>query len=109
MSGTDSGSASALQLWKQPSWELEGREAVQPARSVTSPVACGGDEVNAAVHPGVWDPLLPVDVDFLLQVGFVLLTDELRDGLPAGRKPVIQNMQQQLNICYSTLCLYSAQ
>lgn len=71
-------------------------------------MACRGDEVNAAVHPGVWDPLLPVDVDFLLQVGFVLVIDELHDGLPAGRKPVIQNMQQ-LDICDLILRWYSAQ
>lgn len=46
-------------------------------------MACGRNEVNAAVHPGVWDPLLPVNVDFLLQVHFILLVDELHDGLPA--------------------------
>lgn len=49
----------------------------------SSPVACGGDKVYAAVHPGVWDPLLPVDVDFLLQVGFILVVNELHNGLPA--------------------------
>ena len=47
-----------------------------------SPVASGGDEVYAAVDPGVWDPLLPVDVDLLLQVGLVLVVDELHNGLP---------------------------
>lgn len=47
-------------------------------------MASGGDEVYAAVHPGVWDPLLPVDVDLLLQVGFILVVDKLHDGLPAG-------------------------
>lgn len=41
------------------------------------------DEVYAAVHPGVRDPFLPVDVDLLLQVGLVLIIDELHDGLPA--------------------------
>lgn len=50
------------------------------------PVACGRDEVYAAVHPGVWDPLLPVDVDLLLQVGFILVVNELHDGLPADSK-----------------------
>lgn len=50
---------------------------------VISPVACGRNEVNAAVDSGVWDPLLPVYVDLLLQVGFVLVIDELHDGLPA--------------------------
>lgn len=53
---------------------------------VISPVARRGDEVDAAVHAGVRDPLLPVDVDLLLQVGFVLVVDELHDGLPAGGK-----------------------
>ena len=47
-----------------------------------SPVAGGGDEVYAAVDPGVWDPFLPVDVDLLLQVGLILVVDELHDGLP---------------------------
>lgn len=82
---------------------------MQPARSASSPVARRGDEVNAAVHPRVWDPLLPVDVDFLLQVDFVLVIDELHDGLPAGRKPGIQNMQQQMSICDLMLWFYSAQ
>lgn len=52
---------------------------------VISPVASGRYEVYAAVHPGVWDPLLSVDVDFLLQVGFILVIDELHDGLPADK------------------------
>lgn len=46
----------------------------------------GWDEVYAAVDSGVRDPLLPVDVDLLLQVGLVLVIDELHDGLPAGRR-----------------------
>lgn len=46
-------------------------------------MAGGRYEVYAAVHPGVWDPLLPVDVDFLLQIRFVLVVDELHNGLPA--------------------------
>ena len=45
-------------------------------------MAGGGDEVYAAVDPGVWDPFLPVDVDLLLQVGLILVVDELHDGLP---------------------------
>ena len=48
-------------------------------------MACGRYEVYAAVNPGVWDPLLPVDVDFLLQVGFILVVDELHNGLPADK------------------------
>ena len=51
-----------------------------------SPVSRGWDEVYAAVHSGVWDPLLPVDVDFLLQVALILVVDELHDGLPAERE-----------------------
>lgn len=41
------------------------------------------DEVYAAVDSGVWDSLLPVDVDLLLQVRLILVIDELHDGLPA--------------------------
>lgn len=48
-------------------------------------MACGRYEVYAAVHPGVRDPLLPVDVYLLLQVGFVLVINELHDRLPAER------------------------
>lgn len=55
------------------------------------PVACGRNEVYAAVHPGVWDPLLPVDIDFLLQVGFILVIDELHNRLPAERKKQFRN------------------
>jgi len=58
------------------------RECVS-ASACDPPVSCGGDEVYAAVHPGVRDPLLPVDVDLLLQVRLVLVVDELHDGLPA--------------------------
>lgn len=42
-----------------------------------------GDEIQAAVHPGVRDALLPSDVDLLLQELLVLLVDVLTDGLPA--------------------------
>lgn len=49
------------------------------------PMSGGGDEVNAAVDSGVWNPLLPVDVDLLLQVRLVLVVNELHDGLPAKR------------------------
>lgn len=51
-------------------------------------MASGRYEVYAAVHPGVWDPFLPVNVDFLLQVGFILIIDELHDGLPAETKKI---------------------
>lgn len=51
-----------------------------------SPVACGWDEVYAAVHSGVGDALLAVDVDLLLQVLLILVIDELHNGLPAMRR-----------------------
>lgn len=60
---------------------------------VFSPVAGGRYEVYAAVDPSVGDPLLPVDVDFLLQVGFILVIDELHDGLPAVKRNEIQSMR----------------
>lgn len=50
---------------------------------LNSRVSGRGDEVDAAVHPGVGDALLPGDVDLLLQELFVLLVDVLGDGLPA--------------------------
>ena len=49
-------------------------------------MASGWDEVYTAVHPRVGDPLLPVNVDFLLQVLLVLVVDELHDGLPAAER-----------------------
>lgn len=51
-------------------------------------MASGRYEVYAAVHPGIWYPFLPVNVDFLLQVGFILVIDELHDGLPAVTKKI---------------------
>lgn len=62
-------------------------------------MACGRDEVYAAVHPGVRDPLLPVDVDFLLQVGFILVIDELHYGLPAGKG----NRNEMMILCEPTV------
>ena len=44
----------------------------------------GGDEVEAAMDPGVWDPLLPGDVHLLLQELLVLLVNVLSYWLPAG-------------------------
>lgn len=64
----------------------EGRKRKPKILNASSPVSSGRDEVYAAVDSGVWDPLLPVDVDLLLQVGLVLVVDELHDGLPAGRR-----------------------
>lgn len=49
-------------------------------------MAGGWDEVYTAMHPRVGDPLLPVNVDFLLQVLLVLVVDELHDGLPAAER-----------------------
>lgn len=46
------------------------------------PVSSRGDEVNATVHSGVWNPFLPVDIDLLLQVRLILVINELHDGLP---------------------------
>lgn len=47
-------------------------------------MAGGWDEVEAAVDTGVGNALLPVDVDFLLQVLLILVIDELHNGLPAA-------------------------
>lgn len=72
------------------------------------PVACGRNEVYAAVHPGVWDPLLPVDVDFLLQVGFILVIDELHNRLPADKR--VQESETNLVLTHSpNLWLYVIQ
>lgn len=49
-------------------------------------MAGGWDEVYTAVHPRVGDPLLAVNVDFLLQVLLILVVDELHDGLPAAER-----------------------
>lgn len=46
-------------------------------------VACGGDEVEAAVHSCVWNSLLPCDIHFLFQKFFVLLVDVFLNRLPA--------------------------
>ena len=63
---------------------LQSQRCVWKIVYVFLPVACGRYEVYAAVHPGVWDPLLPVDVDLLLEIRLVLVINELHDGLPAG-------------------------
>lgn len=54
-----------------------------------SPVTGGRNEVYAAVDPGVWNPFLPVDVDFFLQVGLILVIDELHNGLPTDKREEI--------------------
>lgn len=54
-----------------------------------------GDEIEAAVNPGVGDPLLSSDVDLLLQELLILLIDVFKDGLPAAR-----NTKRQLTASY---------
>ena len=49
------------------------------------PMSSRGDEINATVDSGVGNPLLPVDVDLLLQVRLVLVINKLHDGLPTKR------------------------
>lgn len=67
-------------------------------------MASGRYEVYAAVHPGVWDPFLPVNVDFLLQVGFILVIDELHDGLPAVTKKIKERNYYLKTSCKQLLC-----
>lgn len=55
------------------------------------------NEVYAAVHPGIGDPFLPVDVYFLLQVDLILVVDELHDGLPAEKS--IDSSGMRKTIC----------
>lgn len=60
------------------------------------PVSRRGDKVYAAVNSGVWDSFLPVDVDLLLQVCFVLVINELHDGLPARpQQALIERMTRE--------------
>lgn len=64
------------------------------------------------MHPGVWDPLLPVDVDFLLQVGFILVIDELHNGLPADKQTEFRNQrgnwyEPTAQNCYSNCSNYT--
>lgn len=54
-----------------------------PGFNASLPVSGWGDEVYAAVNSGVRNPFLPVDIYLLLQVRFVLVINELHDGLPA--------------------------
>lgn len=59
------------------------------------PVSGRGDEVYAAVNSGVWDPFLSVDVYLLLQVGLILVVNELHDGLPAGQQGNIEGRMRE--------------
>jgi len=56
------------------------------ARSRHAPVSSGWQEVHAAVNAGVRDSSLPVDIQLLLQICFVLFIDILYNGLPAEKK-----------------------
>lgn len=51
--------------------------------SVYVRVSRWGDEVEAAVDPGVRDALLPGNINLLFQELFILFIDVLLNGLPA--------------------------
>lgn len=93
---------SSVQLWETlVEWRTKSgalfEECAYNAVCVL-PVACGRYEVYAAVHPGVRDPLLPVDVNLLLQVGFILVIDELHNGLPADEGHRAQEWEANFGI-----------
>lgn len=67
-------------------------------------MACGGDEVEAAVDTGVRDPLLAGNVHLLLQVLLVLFVDELRDGFPTLEEAGKEHQKMTNILC---LCLFS--
>lgn len=46
-------------------------------------VACGGDEVEAAMHTGVWNSFLPCNIHLLFQKLLILLVDIFLNRLPA--------------------------
>lgn len=58
-----------------------------------SRVSSWGDEVDAAVHPGVRDALLSGDIDLLLQELLILLIDVLGNGLPA------EDTKEKVSLC----------
>lgn len=62
------------------------------------PVTSGRDEVYAAVHSRVGDPLLSVDVYLLLQVSFILIVDEFHNGLPAENRNIVQILEMDYSI-----------
>lgn len=52
-------------------------------RDVYIRMACGGDEVEAAVHSCVWNSFLPGNIHLLFQKFFILLIDVFLNRLPA--------------------------
>lgn len=66
-------------------------------------MASGGDEIEAAVNPGVRDALLPGDVDLLLQELLILLIDVFEDGLPAGGNRMFQKRENKSLQMFSTI------
>lgn len=50
------------------------------------PVSSGWQEVDAAMNAGVRDSSLPVDIQFLFQIFFILFIDILYNGLPAEKQ-----------------------
>lgn len=60
-----------------------------------TPVSSGWKEVDATVNAAVRYSSLPVDIQFLLQVFFILFIDILYNGLPA----VEQKTKKRANTC----------
>lgn len=71
------------------------------AGSRHTPVSSGWQEVDTAVNASVRDSSLPVDIQLLLQVFFILFVDVLYNGLPAEKK-----RQGMINITINNTCLY---
>lgn len=69
-----------------------------------------GDEIEAAVNPGVRDPLLSGDVDLLLQELLILLIDVFEDGIPAGETGCVR-IRETINslLVLSRICLLCSQ
>lgn len=63
-----------------PQWH-EGDEEGQGTAYIR--VACGRDEVEAAVHSSVWNSFLPCNIHLLFQKFFILLVDVFLNRLPA--------------------------
>lgn len=64
---------------------LYEKERHNPERSYIR-VASGRNEIYTAVDPAVWYPLLPVNIEFFLEILFILVIDELHDGLPTAQR-----------------------
>ncbi len=52
---------------------------------VCLPVTSRRDEVEAAVNPGIWDHLLPINAHLFVQVLVELLVDILQNRQPARK------------------------